>query len=413
MGRLGAGARNAVWLVLMAATLFLILLPISSYVAAVPVIRDEWGLSNTEVGLVFSALFVSYALAALFVIPMTDRLRLRWIIVGSAVLFAAANLLFPLVARHLVTGLILRAVAGVGLVGVYMPGLRVVSERYSGGARGWAVGLWVTAFYLANSGSLAITGGLMAWLDWTQAYSAMSLVSAAGIPLAFLLLRSYREPALHSSSGKLDLSVLKDPSVRYLVLGYSLHAVQLQSVRAWLPGFLLAALVAGGADADTSVAKAAAVAGAALTVGAVGPLIGGILSDRWGRANTAAAIFAVSGGCSWLVGWTVGMPWAFIVALSFVYGWSISADSAIYSTGLTEVADRGRLGSIQAVQAFLGFTGGAVGPVVFGGILDISAESIRWGLGFSALGLMAVVAVPGLLRLRSLPQSRGLAGGKG
>ncbi len=101
------------------------------------------------------------------------------------------------------------------------------------------------------------------------------------------------------------------------------------------------------------------------------------------------------------------------MALSFVYGWSISADSAIYSTGLTEVADRGRLGSIQAVQAFLGFTGGAVGPVVFGGILDISAESIRWGLGFSALGLMAVVAVPGLLRLRSLPQSRGLAGGKG
>ena len=114
MGRLGAGARNAVWLVLMAVTLFLILLPISSYVAAVPVIRDEWGLSNTEVGLVFSALFVSYALAALFVIPMTDRLRLWWIIVGSAVIFAAANLLFPLVARHLVTGLILRAAARSG-----------------------------------------------------------------------------------------------------------------------------------------------------------------------------------------------------------------------------------------------------------------------------------------------------------
>ena len=139
-------------------------------------------------------------------------------------------------------------------------------------------------------------------------------------------------------------------------------------------------------------------------------MMGGIISDRWGRAASAAAIFALSGACAWLIGWTGDFPWAVIVAVAVVYGWAIAADSAIYSTAVTEVAEPGNLGSTMAVQAFLGFMGGVVGPIVMGAILDLSPESIRWQVGFSFLGLLAVMAVAGLLRLRALPTPPVVAG---
>ncbi|MCH8109233.1 MAG: MFS transporter, partial [Chloroflexi bacterium] len=148
----------------------------------------------------------------------------------------------------------------------------------------------------------------------------------------------------------------------------------------------------------------------AWAAGSIGPVMGGIISDKWGRAASASAIFALSGVCSGLIGWMGDFPWIAIVAVAVVYGWAISADSAIYSTAITEVADPARLGSAMAVQSFLGFMGGVIGPIIVGGILDVSPESIRWGLGFSFVGLLSIVAIAGLMRLRSLPNGRAVNG---
>ena len=397
----------------MSAMLFVLLLPISSYVAALSTIKTEWGLNNTQAGLVFSASLVGYALSALIVIPLTDRLGVRRILLGSATASVVAHLLFPLVAENIVVAVALRAVAGAGFVGVYMPGLRVISERFGGAGRGMALGLFVTAQYAASSGSLAITGALMSSLQWREAYLVVSLVATASLPMAYLLLRTDRDRPAPGSSGRLDLAVLKNPSVRYLIMGYSLHALQLHAVRTWFPGFLLAVLVAGGADSTQVAAKAATVAGLALALGSIGPVMGGVISDRWGRATSASAIFALSGACGWAIGWTAELPWALIVGTGVLYGWAVSADSAIYSTGITEVARPVQLGSTMAMQAFLALTAGAIGPIAFGGVLDLTSEAYEWGVAFSSIGLLSIVAIAGLQRLRSLPESRLMASGRG
>ena len=409
----GIGGHDAVWLVLMSVMLFILLLPVAGYVAALPYIKEEWGLNNTQSGVVYSAYLAGYAFSALLVVPLTDRLGPRHILVGSATVSVIAHILFPLVAGDMATGVALRVVAGLGLVGVYVPGMRVIAERFASGGRGTAVGLFVTAFYAAHSGSLAITGVLMSSLTWEKAYLAVAVAAIAGLPMAYLLLRTHGGETDRGSSGRLDLAVLRNPPVRYLILGYSLHALQLHAVRAWLPGFLLAVLIARGISVGQAAAAAATTAGLVLTIGSLGPVMGGIISDRWGRAASATAIFALSGTCAWVIGWTGDLPWALIVALGVVYGWAIAADSAIYSTGITEVASPAYLGSTMAMQAFLGMMGGVAGPIVFGGILDVSPEAYRWGVAFSALGLVALVAIGGLQRLRLMPQRRLLAKGKG
>lgn len=401
----GVDRRGAFWLASMSVMLFILLLPINSYVAALPLVREEWGLTNTEAGALFSASLVGYAVAALFIVPLTDRLGTKHILLGAAVVSVVTHLLFPLVANDLPSGLLLRAAAGAGFAGAYVPGSRIIAERFGGRRRGAAIGLFTTAQYSANGASLAITGAIMAALEWRESYVIVALFSTAALPMAYLLLRASDKRPAHRSSGALDLAVLKNPAMQYLTLGYSIHALQLMAVRVWLPAFLLAVLVAGGAVREEVVSVAATYAGLALAVGSVGPVMGGIISDGLGRATAASAILALSAACSWLIGWTGDLPLAVIVAIGVVYGWATAADSAIYLTGITETSNPAHLGSTLAVQAFLGLSGGALGPIAFGGVLDLAEETYRWGLAFSTLGAIALVAIAGLQRLRYLSRT--------
>jgi MFS family permease len=390
--------RDVLWLLVMSVMLSLALLTFSSYVAALPIIQDEWGLSNTQAGVIFSAYLAGYAVSALFVIPLTDRVAPATVFTVSALVTVSANIAFPFVATDMYTASALRVVSGLGLVGIYMPGLRIISERFADSGKGAAMGYYVTAFYAANAVSLSLTGALMAHYEWRDAFLVLALISSLSIPLAYFVTRGEKTKRTSTSTGLLNLRVIKNRTAGAFILGYSLHAMELYAVRVWLPGLLAAVLVAGGEGTTEATIKAATVGGIALAAGSVGPIIGGAISDRYGRAQTAAVIFALSGACSWIIGWTIGFPWPVVVGISIIYGWAISADSSIYSTAVTESSKPGDLGSTMALQAFLGFMGGVVGPILVGGVLDIFPEHLEWKMGFSAVGLMAVVSIPVLLR---------------
>ena len=389
----GIDLRSLAWLLLLSTTLFVLLFPFSSYVAALPIIQDEWGLNNTQAGAIFSAYLAGFAVSALVVVPMTDRLGSKRIFVFSTTVSVAANVLFPIVAQDAITASALRAIAGLGLVGVYNPGMRIVAERFADRGRGFAVGTFVTFFYASNSVSLTLTGLLMARFEWREAYLIMGAASGASVILAYLLLRNHKSQSAGGSSGRLDLSALKNKAARIYITGYSLHAAELYIVRVWLPALLAAALIARGEDELTAAVGAATIGGLAMASGAIGPVMGGVMSDRWGRAASASVIFALSGACSFALGWVLEFPWALLVGLSIIYGWAIAADSAIYSTAVTEVAEARRLGSTMAVHSFVGFMGGVIGPIFAGAVLDVSPESVKWGLTFSATGLLAIAAI--------------------
>jgi len=384
---------------MMSTTLFVMLFPFSSYVAALPIIQDDWGLNNTQAGAIFSAYLAGFAVSALVVVPMTDRFGSKRIFVLCTAISTAANVMFPLVANDAISASILRAIAGLGLVGVYNPGMRIVAERFAERGRGFAVGTFVTFFYASNSVSLTLTGLLMARFEWRDAYLIMGVASGASVLLAYLLLRSHKSQSVIGSTGRLDLSVLRNKAARIYITGYSLHAAELYIVRVWLPALLAAALIARGEDELSAVVGAAAIGGLAMASGAIGPVMGGAISDRWGRAASASVIFALSGACSFTIGWMTGFPWPLLVGVAIIYGWAIAADSAIYSTAVTEVSEQGRLGSTMAVHSFVGFMGGVIGPIVAGAILDVSPESLKWGLTFSVTGLLAIAA---LLAMRGM-----------
>ena len=196
--------------------------------------------------------------------------------------------------------------------------------------------------------------------------------------------------------------MLGNRRARYFIFAYTLHTLELYAVRVWLPAFLMATLIAKGDSHDDAAVTAATIGGIALTAAAAGPVIGGVISDRWGRAPSASAVLALSAMCAWSIGWIDYFPWGIVVAVVAVYAWAMAADSAIYSTAVTEVAKPEHLGSTMAAHAFLGFSGGVVGPIIFGGVLDIVGGALRWPLGFSFMGLLSVVGILGLTRVGSM-----------
>ena len=113
-----AKARDVLWLVVMSLMLTLALLTSTSYVAALPIIQDEWGLSNTQAGAIFSAYLAGYAVSALFVIPLTDRVAPATVFTVSALVTVSANIAFPFVANDMYTASVLRVVSGLGFVGI-------------------------------------------------------------------------------------------------------------------------------------------------------------------------------------------------------------------------------------------------------------------------------------------------------
>jgi MFS family permease len=379
---------------LLGPVLALALLPANVVATALPLLRAEWGASAAEMGWVFAAYQAGYVVSVLLLLPLTDRVPAGRVIAACAVGTTAAFLLFPLLARGVWSASALRAVAGAGLAGIYLPGVRVVAATAAAPRRGLAVGVYVSAFYLGTALSLWATGLLLSATDWRGASLALGAASAGGVPLALWAARG--APASGGHPARLRPGVLRDGPILRTILAYSGHAWELYVSRAWLAAFLATALAARGLGGVESAAEGGKWAALMAGLGAAGVWLGGWLSDRWGRARAAAGLAALSGALSLVFGWLGALDWAALVVLGCLYGLLTAADSAIYSTAVTELASPGQLGSAQAAQAFLGFLASAIAPVAAGFVLDLGGG---FGGAFALAGLASLAGALALLPL--------------
>lgn len=396
----------------LSAVLCLTLLPSASYAASLPIVREEWGLSATEAALVFSAYQAGYVAATLLLLPLTDRIDSRWVVLASAALSAAGNLLFPMWASDLISGACLRFVAGIALVGVYMPGIRIVAESFPPERRGGPVGLYVASFYLGTHLSMLLTGLLLPALGWRGAYLVTVALAALAPLTGWYAMRNRVTAPAARSSGRLDPAVLTNRPALLVTGAYTAHVWELYAARGWIAPFLTAALVGQGYAGHEATALGATIAGIAFGLGGLSVFVAGFISDRFGRTSSASMFLAGSALCSLAIGWLGSWPWWALLAVALLYGLFIGGDSPIYSTAVTELAAPGQLGSTMAVQASIGFVASILAPIAFGAVLDVAHPTLGWGLGFALTGVVASLGIVALVILHIHPASRHLARGK-
>jgi MFS family permease len=178
------------------------------------------------------------------------------------------------------------------------------------------------------------------------------------------------------------------------------------AMSAWFVVFFADALQARGHSVGSNAAFA--TYGVFLS-GGLGCWLGGAIADRWGRTRTTILMMAVSGACAILIGLFYGSsPWL-ILLIGLVWGFSIVADSAQFSTMVTELADQAYVGTALTLQLAAGFTV----TVATIWLIPILETTLGWRWAFAFLAPGPALGILAMLKLRSVPESGRIAGGRG
>src|SRR5688500_14404519 len=134
------------------------MLGFATFSALLPTFMAQWSLSATEAGWLSGVFFAGYMGAVPLLTGLTDRIDARRIYLWSIALTALATLAFALLARDVWSAAPLRLLAGAGLAGTYMPGLRALTDRVPERLQPRAVSFYTSSFGIGASASYWLAG---------------------------------------------------------------------------------------------------------------------------------------------------------------------------------------------------------------------------------------------------------------
>ena len=370
-----------------------------------PVLIRDWGLSGTQAGAITGAFFGGYMLAVPVLTALTDRVDARRVYRGALGVTALAFGAMALAAHGFWSAFFLQALAGIGLAGTYMPGLKLLTDHVGGPRQSRYVAFYTSSFGLGASLSYLAAGLVVEWAPWRWAFWLGAIGPALALGLAFLIPPGAKpDPAVRSGARLLDFRpVFRSRKAMTFVAGYTTHNFELFGLRSWLVAFL--AFAASVQPPGATVWSPAAVAALVTLVGVPASIFGNELALRMGRRREIMLAMALAALFAGTIGFAAGLPYPLLVALMLLYSLCIAGDSAALTAGAIAAAPEGYRGTTMAVHSSLGFGFGFLGSVTVGAALDIFGKTTAtgWGLSFAT---MAVVGLAGLAAVWWLGRER-------
>jgi len=390
-------ARVDPWLLTLCGSRTFMTLVFQAYAATLPVLRETWGMSATAAGSISMGFQLGYAVSLLFFSWLADRVSARRVYLWSAWLSAVAALAFALLARSYVSGLSLYTLVALSQGGTYTTAIMLIADRYPPQRRGAAVGWLLGSSSLGYALSLLVAGVAVRAGGYPLAFIATASGPVIGLGLGWLALRSSRNVVHPRASGAgFGSEVLHNRPAMRLMMGYTFHSWELLGMWAWTPAFVAAAVAVGGVAGVGAVSRGAYISAAFHVMGLIAGSTMGRLSDRLGRRILLLTLAAASTVCSFVFGWLIGWPAGVLFLVGAVYGFTALGDSPVLSTAFTEAVSPAYLGSALALRSLFGFGAGALAPLAFGAVLDLTnppgVTPTVWGWSFVTLGLGGVAA---------------------
>ena len=397
--RIHRAMRRVVWA--LCAAEVLAMLGVFAFPALLPIFQAQWGLSNTDAGIISGTYFAAYAVAVPVLAGLTDRVDARLITFGGIAAAGLSCLGMALLADGFWSALVLRSVGGIGLAGSYMPGLRALVDRVGGPLQTRAMAFYTASFSLGTSLSFLLVGAAAERWGWRWAFGLAALAAAAALPV-LALLAPVRPHRPDDAGAMLDFRpVLRNRTAMAYICGYTVHCWELFGLRSWLVAFLT--FVAAG-EATPPAWSPTMVATASALVAMAASIIGADLTARTDRARLVAVFMATSGLAALGLGFTAGLGYGLVAGLCVVYSALIQLDSAALTTGAVLAAAPGRRGQTIALHSLLGFLAAFLAPLALGSVLDLAGGGrLAWGLAFASLGVVAMLGPPMVMRARRLP----------
>jgi MFS family permease len=385
---------------------------IAAFPALLPIFLIEWQLSNTAAGWISASYYAGYMVFVPVLSGITDRMDARKVMAFGALIGVFTALGFAFLARGFWSALLLRFISGISLAGIYMPGLKLVSDATEGSLQSRFVSFYTASFSVGVSLSYLLAGEINAMAGWRWAFGAAAVSAALAWAMIMACIPAGKPLKPTVNPGIADfLTVLRCRAAMAYVLAYAAHMWELFAFRSWVVAFLAFSLhlqPAGGyVGSATQLAFLISLIGLPASIG------GNELARRYGRRRVISAVMLASAACGALLGFTAAWPYLLVTFLALVYGVMVTADSAALTAGAVAAAPDGLRGTTLAVHSTLGFGAAFLGPLAVGVVLDLfSGTPFVWGMGFiaiassSLLGPIFLYAVGGSLLLFRADQDR-------
>lgn len=374
----------------------------STFATLLPVYKSAWAMSNTEAGWVSSAYFAGLAIVSPVLLTLTDRVDSRTVYIWSALVAGAANLMFAFLADGVVVAALLRAIAGAGLAGTYMPGLKALCDRTDPHLHSRITAWYTACFLLGSAISFPLTQIVYAY---SGAAAAFALAGCASIVAAAIVFRVMKPEPVSPDQGParhlLDFRpVFRNRSAMAYTLCYAVHCWELFGFLGWMVAFLV---FAGGVPGSVLGPTAVAALVSLLCVPVM--ILANETAIRHGRARTVVVIMASSALVSVAVGFAAEVSYGLAAAACFVYGATTIAESSVVTAGAVSSAAPGQRGATMAVHSSFGFGAAIFGPLCFGIALDLAGETTvtGWAIAFAHLGGVALLGPLFIALLRPVP----------
>lgn len=361
-----------------------------STAAVLSQLREAWDLSSGQASWLTIVVQLGFVAGAVWssVTNLADRIPpLRLIFLGSTGAAVANGVL--VFVDGFGPAVILRFITGAFLAGVYPPALKAMSAWYRTG-RGLALGIMIGALSAGSALPHLLNG--LGGVDWQL---TLLLASALTMTGGLIVLRFGAEGPHAVASAVFDLSQLgniaRDRKFRLASIGYFGHMWELYAMWAWIAAFYT--------DVLGSTRQASFAAFAVIAAGAAGSVYAGLVSDRRTRSEAAALAMRWSGSVAVVIGFLVDAPRPVVIAIGLVWGFWVVADSAQFSTIVTETCPPAYIGTALTMQLAAGF----VLTVFTIFLVPIVRDAHGWGWAFLMLAPGPLVGMWAMRALRMGP----------
>lgn len=350
---------------------------------AAPLLKDELGISASQLGTLLSAFFWLYALMQIPAGWLVDRFDVKWVFAAGFSLWTVATGVTSLL--HSFTSLLMiRLVLGLGESIAFPSYGKVLGTHFKESHRGFANAMIITGLALGPAFGMLIGGSAVARFGWRPFFLALGCIGVLWLPfwLSWMPARPRQlVTASASKSGYVDIFCHR--SAWGTCIGQSAINYFLYFLVTWLPFYL----VRGRNMSLTQMARAGALV---FLMSATSSAVSGKLSDQWILGG--ASVTKVRKGFM-LVGHVgIGILFCLTVISSGPIFYVMLALTGIFlgmsmcnSWAIPQIlAGKQMVGRWIGVQNFVGNVSGAVAPALTGFLLDRTG-SFYWPFFISAI----------------------------
>jgi len=260
-------------------------------VSLFPYLKQDWGLTDTQCGLLVSSVYWSIVILSFPISVVIDRWSRKKSIGVMAVVWSIATISCAFT-RNFFQLFMARVAVGAGEAGYAPGGTAMISALFPEKKRSIMVGIWTAALPLGSAIGIVAGGYIAVHFGWRHAFGIVALPGFI-IAILFFFIRDYKTVNLEKTEGnnkKTKMGTMeivrqftRTPSLILTYIAFEGSMFLTASYLSWLPTYF-------HRMENLSMEKAGMKGSMVMVLAIIGFPLGGFLADRWREKNIRARL---------------------------------------------------------------------------------------------------------------------------